>query len=135
MITPKKYERRVTAGGTVREYLIIDSKCADPEHSTEIRVPLFHGKTGTRRTPNYGESVRVFAPGTPQFRHLYGARNDTETINATIKRCIKEALLSPGGQLLRILGVAIAENAYAYALWQKRRGMPNAIDGNLKPPP
>ena len=111
-----------------REYLAIRIECTLCGTS-EHRVPLFHtDPTSTDPDANWGEYARVFPPSSPQFRHLYGARNDTESRHTNLKARVKHLPPDVPGQMLRLLGAMIATNSVAWQLHQQELDAPNVFD-------
>lgn len=112
-----------------RQYLIARITCHHGDAFDE-RIPLFHdGKTpGSLRGVNWGEFCRVFAPGTKQFKYLYGARNDTEARHSDLKARMTYLPRDIAGQELRLLGAAMAVNAIAWQVHLQAHHEANVID-------
>ena len=126
------YEQRYStskSGNRVRrEYLIAKVACTLGEDFTH-RVALFHtDPTSTDPQANWGEVARVFAPDTPQFQYLYGARNDTESRHTNLKAAVRYMPADVAGQQLRLLGAMVTMNATAWQLHQQLHGQPNVLD-------
>lgn len=114
--------------GTRREYLTVQVPCTLSGVFT-VRVPLFHtDPTSQDPDANWGEFVRVFAPGSPQFKFLYGARNDTESRHTNLKAAVKFLPADVAGQEIRLLGAAIAMNALAWQFQLQAIGERNVFD-------
>lgn len=124
-----RYEQRPNKrDGTRREYHVYRIAC-DQGPDFEERIALFHtSPTSTDPDANWGEYVRVYAPGTAAFKYLYGARNDTEARHADLKARVKHLPLDRTGQELRLLGAAIASNALSWQVHMEANGLINVID-------
>lgn len=114
--------------GARREYLTVKVPCTLCGDFTQL-VPLFHtDPTSQDPDANWGEYVRVFAPGSPQFRLLYGARNDTESRHTNLKARVKYLPADVAGQEIRLLGAAMAMNALAWQFHLHAFGEANVFD-------
>jgi hypothetical protein len=132
--TPQARPLRVVAydqrqGKSVRrEYLTVHLDCTACG-SSDNRVPLFHtDPTSTDPEANWGEFARVFPPDTPQFKFLYGARNDTESRHTNLKARVKHLPPDVAGQMLRMVGAMIASNSVAWQLRRQELDEPNVFD-------
>jgi hypothetical protein len=134
-VTVTRYRRKRNTDGTIRAFYDIEIPCHNDESGvTRVSVPLFHtDATSTDPAANWGEYVRTWGPHTAQFGYLYGRRNDTESWHNTVKRTMRYMLHDASGQLARCLGAAIAENAMAWALDLRARGMRNPFDDTYQP--
>lgn len=129
------YQARPNAGGGQREYLMVRMTC---EHSTTpwtARVALFHTDpvtpaNGGTSDPNYnwGEVVRVFAPGTERFQRLYDIRNDTESRHADLKARVKHLPRDINAQQMRLYGAMLAANTLAWQVHLQAHGQGNVLD-------
>lgn len=127
-VTHVKYEPRGTAAnGTRREYHVILITCG--QQNFERRISLFH-TDATSKDPefNRGEHVRVYPPGSAAAKYLYGARNDTEARHADLKARVNYLPADRDGQMLRLLGAAIASNAFSWQVHLQAHGENNVID-------
>lgn len=121
------YERRGKPG-TYRDYLLVTLDCQ--RQKVKVRVPLFHtdGPSTSPGDTNWGEVSRVYSPGSPQFKYLYGARNDTEARHADLKARVKYLPRDVLGQELRLLASSVAINAAAWQVHLQAHGERNVID-------
>lgn len=122
------YEQRWNGDGTRREYHRYRIACA---HSADIieLIPLFHtSPTSSDPAYNWGEVVRVYPPGSAEFKYLYGARNDTEVRHADLKARVKHLPRDVAGQELRLLGAAVASNALSWHVHLRDKGDDNVIN-------
>ena len=94
------------------------------------RIPLFHDGKGENalHEVNWGEVVRVWAPGSLQFKYLYGARNDTEARHSDLKARMNYLPRDVAGQELRLLGASMAANLMAWQVHLQAHEEPNVID-------
>lgn len=127
LLVPDGYERR-GAPGKRRDYLLVTLDCQ--REKVKVRVPLFHtdGPSTSPGNTNWGEVSRVYSPGSPQFKYLYGARNDTEARHADLKARVKYLPRDVLGQELRLLASSVAINAAAWQVHLQAHGEPNVID-------
>uniref|UniRef100_UPI00286D549E hypothetical protein n=1 Tax=Nocardioides sp. TaxID=35761 RepID=UPI00286D549E len=127
-LTIEGHDRRGKPG-TYRDYLNVSLDCHG--ETLKVRVPLFH-TDATSNTPsgsaNWGEVCRVWPPGSPQFKYLYGARNDTEARHADLKARVRHLPRDVPGQELRLLGAAMAINAIAWQVHLQAHRQRNVID-------
>jgi hypothetical protein len=114
--------------GPRREYHLVSIRCAIAGDFT-ARVPLFHADLNHGK-PDYkwGEVARVWGVGTPEYTHIYGARNDTESRHTNLKARVKHLPADVPGQELRLLGAALLSNAVALHLHLQANGQANAFD-------
>lgn len=121
------YERRPNKNST-RWYLTVKVPCQYGDQM--VRIPLHHGRgPGSPLIPR-GELLRFYSPNTPQFKALYGRRNDTESLHREEKRGLaRMPAYGYRAQLLYVLGIVIGHNALTHAQALKREGKPNALDG------
>lgn len=128
-VTHLKYLQRGNAdNGTRREYHQIHIACP---HGDDLKplISLFHtDATSSDPDFNRGEYIRVYAPGTAAAKYLYGARNDTEARHADLKARAKYLPSDRDGQTLRLLGAAIASNAFSWQVHLQAHGEANVID-------
>lgn len=111
-----------------REYLKARIECTLCGTSDHL-VPLFHTDPVSQDPDaNWGEFARVFPPSSPEFKHLYGARNDTESRHTNLKARVKHLPADVPGQMLRMLGAMIASNSVAWQLHQQELDQPNVFD-------
>lgn len=126
-LTVINYERRPNADHTAwREYQNVVIPC----HSGDLiaRIALFQtDPNSTDPIANYGETVRVWSPSSPQAGYLYGRRNDSESWHNTLKHIIKRMNHDAADQLTRVLGVALAENATTKQRDLRQRGLANVL--------
>lgn len=110
------------------EVLLINLDCMGT--AVPVRLPLFHtdGPSTDPRNVNWGEVSRVFAPGSPQMKYLYGGRNDTESRHDDLKARVKHLPRDVRGQEFRLLGAAMAINAAAWQIHLQAHGERNVID-------
>lgn len=96
----------------------------------DVMVPLFHDNpvSTAPRGKNWGEVVRLYPPGSNQFKYLYGARNDTEARHADLKARVKHLPHDVLGQELRLLGASMAINAIAWQVHLHALGYNNVLD-------
>lgn len=128
-VTHLRYEQRGNAeSGTRREYHVIKVTCPHGD-DFERRISLFHTDP-TSNDPNFnrGEYVRVYPPGSAASKYLYGARNDTEARHADLKARARYLPADRDGQMLRLLGAAIASNAFSWQVHLQAHGENNVID-------
>lgn len=119
------YESRPSSSGDSmwRQSLNITFHCPWSMSDHEARIPLFHtGPLSPDPDINWGEVVRVFAPGSWQFRYLYGARNDTESRHRDLKARVKYLPGDRTGQTIRLLGAALSNNALSWQYWLEAQG-------------
>jgi hypothetical protein len=121
-IPAQGYQRRGKPG-SYREYLLVTTDCLGTEQT--VRVPLFRtdGPSNGPRGGNTREVSRVYAPGSPQFKYHYAARNDTEARHSDLKSRTRHLPRDVAGQELRLLGAAMTINA---AAWQVHLQGPRA---------
>ena len=121
------HERRGKPG-SYRDYLLVTLDCQ--RQKVRVRVPLFHtdGPSTSPGDTNWGEVSRVYSPGSPQFKYLYGARNDTEARHADLKARVKYLPRDVLGQELRLLASSVAINAAAWQVHLQAHGERNVID-------
>lgn len=127
-VTHLKYlQRGNAANGTRREYHQIHIACSGDD--LKPLISLFHADA-TSNDPefNRGEYVRVYPPGSAASKFLYGARNDTEARHADLKARAKYLPTDRDGQTLRLLGAAIASNAFSWQVHLQAHGEHNVID-------
>ncbi|MBE7324576.1 hypothetical protein IEQ44_07920 [Nocardioides sp. Y6] len=125
-----KYEQRGKAtNGTRREYLTVKITCPHTRNDLTERIALFH-TPATSNDPNYiwGEVCRVYPPGSWQAKYLYGARNDTEARHADLKARVQHLPGDRDGQMLRLLGASIANNAFSWQVHLQAHGLDNVVD-------
>ena len=138
-LTIVDYFQRPNENDTRREYFTVRIPCTRGGDFT-TDVPLFHTDTKGRDTKgrdhkrpvtkhpdpeyNWGEVMRVYPPSSPEFKYLYGARNDTEARHNDLKARIKNFPSDVPGQELRLLGAAIMINACAWAVHLQAQANP-----------
>jgi hypothetical protein len=123
------YQHRVSKGVHRERLRLRIPDCAFGD-GFDTMVPLFHDNplSNDPRGKNWGEVVRLYPPGSRQFKYLYGARNDTESRHADLKARVKHFPNDVTGQELRLLGAAMAINAIAYQVHLQAHELPNVID-------
>jgi hypothetical protein len=125
--------REVRADGKRREYLTVTITCPHTKKPIPKAIGLFHSDPVTGDPArhdaefNWGEYARVFAPSSDAFKFLYGARNDTESLNKSIKDRVKYVPGDVQGQFLRLLGAAVLMNCLHWQKHLKTSGLPNVI--------
>lgn len=124
------YEHRVEKNNLHRERLALRIPDCPFGDGFITKVPLFHDSpiSTAPRGGNHGEYVRLYPPGSWQFKYLYGARNDTESRNADLKGRVKHLPKDVRGQELRLLGAAMAHNAIAWQIHLQAHGLDNVLD-------
>jgi hypothetical protein len=124
------YEHRVEKNGLHRERLTLSIPDCPFGDGFVTKVPLFHDNpvSTAPRGQNWGEVVRLYPPGSWQFKFLYGARNDTESRHADLKARAKHLPKDVRGQELRLVGAAMAHNAIAWQVHLQAHGQPNVLD-------
>lgn len=85
------------------------------------------------RGENWGEVVRVYPPGSWQFKYLYGVRNDTEARHADLKARVKHLPADVPGQLLRLLAASMTINAAGYQVHLQANGMQTPTSSTTRP--
>lgn len=106
--------RRANSDGTFRWYI----EFAIPSCGTIHRQRIDISGADRKRDNNRAEHLRQFAPNTTVYTACYGWREDSESINATLKRALpgKEGHMTSHTaprQHVTLLGFAVSRNALA----------------------
>jgi hypothetical protein len=98
-----------------------------------IRVRLTGNEEDRRRGLNRAENLRAIPPSDPDFKRLYGRRNDAESNNRTVNDTLygkRAHSVGAAGQDLDMLGYALLSNARVHARLKEL-----ALSGRPRNPP